>query len=76
MNFNHSSVKWHINCFTLQKIIIMKKNAIKHARLTSLNGQEFKKNNQQQTSAFDDALKGLGVSHKKEEKKKKSVSTN
>lgn len=54
----------------------MKKATIHHARLVTLNGQEQESTLRKSTSSFDEALKGLGVSQRKKEgKKKKEVAS-
>lgn len=56
----------------------MKKAAITHPRLSTLNGQGTTSKLRKTASPFDDALKGLGVSQqkKKEDKKNKQVASN
>lgn len=56
----------------------MKKVAITHTRLSTLNGQGATSKLRKTSSPFDDALKGLGVSQQKTKgnKKTKPVASN
>ncbi|MBC9813792.1 hypothetical protein H9Y05_15055 [Crocinitomicaceae bacterium CZZ-1] len=49
----------------------MKKAAITHTRLSTLNGQEAPSKLRKTASPFDEALKGLGVSQQKKKGDKK-----